>query len=268
MSVAAYDRFARRCYETARALIAPDVRNSHFVFADQLRDALRGSGRWLDVGCGHDFLPPWMPAAARALDLGGWKVVGLDLDGAAIARHPQLRHRVIGNGEQLPFESNSFDLITANMVVEHVVEPTRLFVEMTRVLAPGGRIVLHTPNVGGYTTAATRLLPDRALAPLARLLSAREAEDVYPTYYRANSAARLATLAIGNGLVLERCELLNSSPQTIRIPPLMLVELFLLRAMRAARMARFRACLLAIMCKPAGTMVPAAAGNGRRGRHN
>lgn len=258
MSVAAYDRFAQRCYETARALIAPDVRNSQFVFADQLRNALRGSGRWLDVGCGHDFLPAWMPVATRALDFSGWTVVGLDIDGAAVARHLQLRHRVIGDGQQLPFEGNSFDLITANMVVEHVVEPTRLFLEMTRVLAPGGRIVVHTPNVSGYTTAAARLLPDRALAPLANLLLAREAEDVYPAYYRANSAAQLMTLAIGHGLVLERCEFLNSSPQTIRIPPLMLVELLLLRAMRAPRMARFRACLLVVMRKPAGTTVAPA----------
>ena len=258
MSVAAYDRFAERCYERARALIAPDVRNSQFVFADHLRNALRGSGRWLDVGCGHDFLPLWMPASTRALDISAWTVVGLDVDGAAIAKHPQLRHRVIGDGQQLPFESNSFDLITANMVVEHVVEPTRLFRELTRVLAPGGRIVVHTPNVSGYTTAVARLLPDRALAPLAHLLLGREAEDVYPAYYRANSAAELAALASGHGLVLEKCEFVNSSPQTVRIPPLMLIELLLLRAMRAPRMARFRACLLVMMSKPAGTTVAAA----------
>ena len=259
MSLTAYDRFTQRCYETARALIAPDVRNSQFAFADQLRNALRGSGRWLDVGCGHDFLPLWMPAPTRALDLSAWTVVGVDMDSAAIARHPRLRHRVIGDGQQLPFESNSFDLITANMVVEHVVEPTRLFRELTRVLAPGGRIVLHTPNVSGYTTAVARLLPDRALVPLAHLLLGREAEDVYPAYYRANSEAQLTALASGHGLVLEKCEFVNSSPQTIRIPPLMLVELLLMRAMRVPRMARFRACLLVMMSKPAGTTAAAAA---------
>ena len=207
-----------------------------------------------------------MPATTRALDLSAWTVVGLDLDAAAIARHPQLRHRVIGNGQQLPFESNSFDLITANMVVEHVAEPTKLFLEMTRVLAPGGRIVVHTPNVSGYTTAAARLLPDWALPPLAYLLFGREAEDVYPAFYRANSAAQLSTLAIGHGLyrTMRVAEFIPANSQDSAAD--------VGRAFSPARhactaMARFRPCLLVIMCKPAGAMVPAAAGNSRRGRH-
>jgi ubiquinone/menaquinone biosynthesis C-methylase UbiE len=56
------------------------------------------------------------------------------MDARAIARHPGLRHRVIGTGEQLPFEDNAFDLVTANMVIEHVEAPARLFEEIGRIL--------------------------------------------------------------------------------------------------------------------------------------
>jgi SAM-dependent methyltransferase len=186
----------------------------------------------------------------RAIDIARWTVAGIDMDRSAIARHPGLRHRVVGNGEQLPFADNSFNLITANMVVEHVAEPSRLFGEISRVLVPGGRVLLHTPNLHGYTTTLTRLLPEQALAPLARVLLGRKAEDVYPTYYRANSADDVRALAERHGLSVDTCELVNSSPQTVRIPPLMVIELLLMRSMRLPRTARFRACLLATLRKP------------------
>ena len=240
-----YQRFTDQMYGRARALIAPEVRNSQYAYAERLREVLAGSGRWLDIGCGHDFLPAWMAPADRRLPVDGWSVAGLDMDPQAIARHPSLRHRVIGNGERMPFADGSFDLITANMVVEHVADPAQLFGEIGRVLAPGGRVIVHTPNVHGYTTTLTRLLPERTLAPLAGVLLGRRAEDVYPTHYRANSVAALRTLAGRNGLTVEACDLINSSPQAMRVPPLMLLELLLMRGLRSPRTARFRACLLA-----------------------
>jgi SAM-dependent methyltransferase len=250
MVISAYDRLTDHVYGRARSIIAPEVRNSQYAYAERLRDALAGSGRWLDIGCGHDFLPPWMSPGERNLNLEQWQVTGIDMDARAIARHPGLRHRVIGTGEQLPFGDQAFDLVTANMVVEHVEAPARLFAEISRILAPGGRVIIHTPNVHGYTTAITRLLPDRALAPLARVLLGRRAEDVYPTYYRANSADVLQRLATTHGLTLEACAAINSSPQTMRIPPLMLLELLLMRMLRSTRAARFRACLLVALRKP------------------
>lgn len=247
--ISAYDRLNDHVYGKARTLIAPEVRNSQYAYAERLRGALAGSGRWLDIGCGHDFLPAWMRPTERDLNLDRWNVVGIDMDARAIARHPGLRHRIVGTGEQMPFEDNTFDLVTANMVVEHVAAPARLFAEISRILAPGGRAIIHTPNVHGYTTAATRLLPDRALAPLARVLLRRNAEDVYPTFYRANSVRDLQALAASNGLAIESCELVNSSPQAVRVLPLMLLELLLMRSLRSSRTARFRACLLTTLRK-------------------
>jgi SAM-dependent methyltransferase len=250
MSVMAfYDRLTDHAYARARSLIAPEVRNSQYAYAERLRSALEGGGRWLDIGCGHDFLPPWMHGTDGTLDLQRWCVTGIDMDARAIARHPGLRHRVIGTGEQLPFDDNVFDLVTANMVIEHVETPARLFAEISRILAPGGRVIIHTPNVHGYTTAITRLLPNRTLAPLARLLLGRKAEDVYPTFYRANSVTDLRRLAAGSGLEIETCDLINSSPQSMRILPLMVMELLLMRSLRSRLVERFRPCLLTTLRK-------------------
>jgi SAM-dependent methyltransferase len=246
----AYDRLVHNTYGPASRAIAPGLRNSHYYYAEALRRELPRAGRWLDLGCGHDFLPAFMTPAERALVLDHCTVVGIDLDARAIAGHPQLRHRVIGNGQELPFEDASFDLVSANMVIEHVSDPAHLFGEISRVLRPGGRVVLHTPNVRGYTTRLTTLLPERALAPLAGLLFRRKAADVYPTFYRANSVDAIASLAQASGLTVAASELVSSSPQTVRIPPLMALELLLIRWLRSPRLAGLRACLLATLQKP------------------
>jgi SAM-dependent methyltransferase len=172
--------------------------------------------------------------------------VGTDVDGDALAKRRGLRHRVRGNIERLPFEAGTSDLATANMVVEHVARPEQLFAEIARVLKPGGRLLLHTPNADGYTTRLTRLLPDRLLAPIAETLLGRAAEDVYPTYYRANTEAAFTVLLNTPQWRLERLDHVESSAQCAHVPPAAALELAAIRLFRAERRKHLRACLIVV----------------------
>jgi len=239
-----------RLYWRMQPAFAPDLRNSQHEYAEVLRKELPRARRWLDLGCGHDFLPPWMDPEERALNLGACRAVGIDADLSALARHRGLADRVLGNIEHLPFADNTFDLVTANMVVEHVAQPESLFKEVRRILAPGGRLVLHTPNSRGYTTLLTRTIPERHRAALAELLLARAQDDVYPTHYRANTCERLEELAREAQLHVNDIRPVQSSPQMIAIPPLLLLEFGWSRLLRYERYARLRPCLLGIFFKP------------------
>lgn len=99
------------------------------------------SGKLLDVGCGDGrFL-----AQMRAL---GWQVMGVepDAEAAAIARARFGVDVTCGSLEDAAFPDSTFDAITMKHVIEHVPYPVQTLEECRRILKPGGRLVVMTPN--------------------------------------------------------------------------------------------------------------------------
>lgn len=58
---------------------------------------------------------------------------------------------------QLPFENHSLDLVVASEIFEHLISPLLFLEETSRVLNPGGLMMLTTPNVS-HIGAIVRLL--------------------------------------------------------------------------------------------------------------
>ncbi len=228
--------------------------NSQQPYAERLAEALRTPCRWLDLGCGHGFLPPWMDgwpvSDALAKAANGAEAFGIDLDRRAVRAHATLSRKIVGDIEQLPFAAATFDLVSANMVVEHVRDPVRLFGEVRRVLRPGGRFLIHTPNARGYTTRLARCVPGFLRPRIASLLQGRHEDDVYRTFYRANTTERLQRLAGQSGLACDELRVVNSSPQFYRSPMLRRWEERLLEHIADERYATWRPCIIARFTRP------------------
>jgi 2-polyprenyl-3-methyl-5-hydroxy-6-metoxy-1,4-benzoquinol methylase len=97
-------------------------------------------GSVLDVGCGDG---SWL-ASLKNL---GWKVEGTDFDPEAVRVASQRGLNVhVGGLEDQGYPPNSFDAITLSHVIEHVPDPEGTIRECVRLLKPGGRLVLFTPN--------------------------------------------------------------------------------------------------------------------------
>ena len=84
----------------------------------------------------------------------GWTGYGLDISESAInyarrlAAHKGVAERLqfqTGCLMNLPFASNSLDVVIASEVVEHLPRPERFFEELSRVLAPGGQLLVTVP---------------------------------------------------------------------------------------------------------------------------
>lgn len=96
--------------------------------------------RILDVGCG---------TGANLLLLSKYgDAEGVDIsdDALAFCRERGLQKVKKGAAEELPYADESFDLVSALDVVEHLDDDLAALKEMKRVLRPGGRVFLFVPT--------------------------------------------------------------------------------------------------------------------------
>lgn len=122
---------------------------------DFQRVMLRPGMRVLDVGCGEGrhTLSAWLRAPVHA--------VGIDLSAKDLAtarrRQAELPPPNTAGGSvtfieasalELPFASDSFDMVICSEVLEHVFDHRGVLAEIQRVLKPGGTFVASVPRYG------------------------------------------------------------------------------------------------------------------------
>ena len=233
-------------------LLAPGLKNSQYAYGKVLSRLVTSEADWLDLGCGHQLFPDWMPdwaeQEAQIMDRAN-SVTGIDLDDSAIRRHKHITRRVVGDLHRLPFKNASFHLVTANVVVEHIADPALLLAEAHRVLHPGGLFLFHTPNFLSYGTLAAAFLPQSWKNRLALLLQGRKEEDVYPTFYRINTRRAILKFAKQSGFTLLELRMAESSAQTFMLGPVVALELLLIRILRWKMFQHYRTNIIAILRK-------------------
>lgn len=111
-------------------------------------------GRMLDIGCSTgDWAVHWQEA--------NWKCSGLDIDQEHVkiaqGRGVDARYCDL-NQSPLPFENDSFDLIFAGEVIEHLVDTDGFVRELHRCVRPGGAVIITTPNLVSFENRVRVLL--------------------------------------------------------------------------------------------------------------
>lgn len=239
----------RRQYTALQKLLVPGLRHPQHHYLEALLNALSPGIRWLDLGCGHQILPWAMDLDEKTIVSRCGIAVGLDLDADSLRNHASIADRVLASGEQLPFRPGVFDLVTANMVVEHLTAPATVLGEVRRVLRPGGQFLFITPNLTSpYIRVAART-PDGVKKTLARVFEGRAENDVFPTAYRMNTAESIRAAAEQAGFRVMRLEHRNSTAITAPLGPLAIPELLFIRALGSSRLEKFRINLLVALEK-------------------
>ncbi len=114
-------------------------RGRRLVLADLLRRCVPSPIELLDVGSSGG-------SVTRALlELGPVTACDLDLGSAAAARQRPGLSPVVGRAEELPFKDDSFDLVTAFDVIEHIDDDLGALQEMARVVRPTGGVAIAVP---------------------------------------------------------------------------------------------------------------------------
>jgi ubiquinone/menaquinone biosynthesis C-methylase UbiE len=204
--------------------------------------------RWLDLGAGARLHGGWLGRSAESVTRQAKCVVGCDLVIHHLRQHPNLTHRVGATGDTLPFVGGSFDLVTANMVLEHLARPDLVFAEVARVLAPGGRFVFVTPHLGHPAVLAMSVLVSpRWRSWIARRADGRKSEHIFQTFYRANTVRRIRALAAAAGLGVHRLERFNSFPMSSRFRGVRAVEQWWINRIEAPWGEKFRSNLVGVL---------------------
>ncbi len=186
----------QEAYRSRYAAANPGWRPASHVYRDLVVAHLTATTRVLDLGCGRGGI---LEELYQRVGL----AVGLDPDLLSLREHRvPLLPRVCGLAGALPYADESFDLICCSWVLEHLADPARALAEVARVLAPGGHLVLLTPNRSHPLLLLNRLLGWTRGRLVGRLYGRAEA-DTFPAFYRANTPARLRALLGRVGLELD-----------------------------------------------------------------
>jgi SAM-dependent methyltransferase len=236
-------RFMEQSYWWLEHRIAPRAESSQNVYARIVKANLTTSTRWLELGCGHQLWGDWIPISEEVRRVAF--LVGIDPDVRSLAANDVIRHRVAGL--ELPFRDGSFDLITANMVFEHLEDPMAVLRDIGRVLAPGGLCIFHTPNVRYWQVAVARRLPQFLKDAFVSYSEGRPSKDVYPTFYRINTEASVKELAERAGFRVCRTTMLNTSSTSsiFLLGPFVVLELLWIRLTRRPQLRGLRTNIIA-----------------------
>ncbi len=143
----------------------------------------------LEAGCGEGYGADLLAGAAR-------RVVGVDYDALTITHvrraYPWVA-AVRGNLAALPLGPSTVDVVANLQVIEHLWDQAGFLAECARVLRPGGRLLVTTPN--RITFSPGRDTP------------------LNPFHTTELSAAELAELVRGAGLTVQRLAAVHHGPR-------------------------------------------------------
>jgi 2-polyprenyl-3-methyl-5-hydroxy-6-metoxy-1,4-benzoquinol methylase len=107
-------------------------------------------GVLVDIGCGNG------QYLVTAMQL-GWETWGIDLDPKAVEAAKKTGAIVSQGGfPDTGLPSGHFDIVTLSHVIEHVFDPIGALKEVFRILKPGGKIWIATPNLESFGHARFR----------------------------------------------------------------------------------------------------------------
>lgn len=126
----------------------PGTYSAHLARYEFLLPQVRSDEIILETACGSGYGTALLAQRAR-------RVVGVDYSQAALdfaaKQHARCNLEYLRmDVHRLAFPAESFDRVVSFEVFEHLEEPDRYLAECSRVLRPGGTLVLSTPNAAAW----------------------------------------------------------------------------------------------------------------------
>jgi SAM-dependent methyltransferase len=162
------------------SLFYKDKVRSVKIFSDIIYQYLRQDSIVLNAGCG--IYDKWgIRGKCR-------RVVGVDLD-ARIYSNLDIDYPVVANIENVDLESEHFDLIICQWLVEHLENPVNTFANFRRILKKDGTVLIFTANRFHYVSLAYGITPKVIREKFYDLLDTEQ--EPFKVFYRSNTPTKL-----------------------------------------------------------------------------
>jgi methionine biosynthesis protein MetW len=115
-----------------------------------------GGEHFLDVGCGDGSFTLLLKEALKAEDATG---IEISAEAIVVLKEKGIKAYQLDIDEQtFPFTNDYFDLVYCGEIIEHLFNPDHLLDEVQRILKPGGKCIITTPNLAGWPNRLSLLL--------------------------------------------------------------------------------------------------------------
>jgi ubiquinone/menaquinone biosynthesis C-methylase UbiE len=208
---------------------------------------------WLDIGGGHAIFPDNLNLA-RELAARCSRLVVVD-PSDNVARNA-LAHEVARCTLEEYKSTETFDIATMRMVVEHVEHPKDFVGALARLIRPGGVAVVFTVNRRSPVTMLSHAVPFRFHHLVKRVFWGGEEEDTFPTCYLMNSRKALVELFESAGFVEKTFIAVDDLSVFSRFRSLNLFELALWRFVRSMGLSYPENCLLGVYVRTNRPVTP------------
>lgn len=190
----------------------PPIPNHPDHFRLQILSSMTPESVVLDLGAGR--------GVYEQLNFRGLarKVCGVDVDPIVLANSFLDEARVMTD-RSIPYDNDTFDLVICNYVMEHIEKPAEFLGELCRVLKPGGKFIARTPNRWHYIPLIAACTP-QWFHVWYNARRGGESLDVFPTYYRLNTARSVRKAAEECDLKVVSLDRTEGRPDYLRLTTL------------------------------------------------
>ncbi|MBU1261749.1 class I SAM-dependent methyltransferase [bacterium] len=112
-----------------------------YIYACEL-SGLNKEDKLLEIGCGTGYQLPYLIKRCK-------EHMGIDISLSSLNEAKKKAPDslfILTDAKVLPFKDNSFDVVFCLEVLEHIINPETVLLEIRRTLKVGGRVVVSTPN--------------------------------------------------------------------------------------------------------------------------
>lgn len=162
----------------------PEFQDVGYFFKNYLKQYITPETRLLDVGCGHQAY------GAELYQIAKYRV-GIDENEEALAENPLMDERIISDIEHMPEFKEKFDVVVAQFVLEHVVNPDQVAEKIAKACVKGGHFIFMTGNIYSPLMLVSKITPTFLKKILKHVFLGIARHDTFPTKYRINSIAKL-----------------------------------------------------------------------------